>query len=124
MSTGFHDGIDQSSEYRALNVGIPEHDHAIRHVVLFKFRPGITWTDTRAAIAAQMTADHPKQIKEILSWEFGRNISDRPDAYDFALIGTFAHQAAIVRYLRDPDHIRGIRLWNEIATWVIVDFPI
>jgi stress responsive alpha/beta barrel protein len=94
----------------------------MRHVVLFRFRTGVTWADPRAVAAERATADHPRYIKDILGWEFGRNLSSRPIAYDFALIGTFADQAAIDRYLNHPDHLRGVRLWEEIATWVMADF--
>jgi len=100
------------------------HGQAIRHVVLFKFRPGVTWADPRAAAAEEATVGHPGQIEEILSWEFGRNLASRAAAYDFALIATFAGQAEVARYLNHPDHLRGVRLWQEIATWVVADFPV
>jgi hypothetical protein len=102
---------------------MPDRAPAIRHVVLFRFRPGVTWDDPRAVAAEQATAGHPEHIEEIIDWESGRNLSVRPAAYDFALIGTFADQAAVDRYLGHPDHVRGVRLWDEIATWVIADFP-
>jgi len=94
----------------------------IRHVVMFKFRTGVTWSDPRAVAAERATASHPQHIEEILGWEFGRNLSSRPVAYDFVLIGTFADHAAVDRYLTHPDHLRGVRLWEAIATWVIADF--
>jgi hypothetical protein len=96
----------------------------IRHVVLFKFNTGVTWEDPRAVAAERVTANHPKHIEDILGWESGRNLSSRPVAYDFALVGTFADEAAIERYLNHPDHLRGVRLWGEIATWVIADLPV
>jgi hypothetical protein len=94
----------------------------IRHVVMFKFRTGVTWSDPRAVAAERATAGHPQHIGEILGWEFGRNLSSRPVAYDFVLIGTFADHAAVDRYLTHPDHLRGVRLWEAIATWAIADF--
>ncbi|WP_371478721.1 Dabb family protein [Kitasatospora sp. NBC_00315] len=95
----------------------------IRHVVLFKFREGVTWSDPRAQVAEEATRRHPEFIPEILSWECGRNEVDRPVAYDFALIGGFADPAAVTRYLEHPDHQRGVALWRELAEWNVVDFP-
>ncbi|MFJ9646211.1 Dabb family protein (plasmid) [Streptomyces sp. HUAS TT3] len=94
----------------------------IRHTVLFRFKPGIDWSDPRAGAAEAATAGHPDRIEEILGWEYGRNLTDRPVAYDFALIGTFADREAVDRYLIHPDHVRGVGLWREIATWVVADF--
>jgi hypothetical protein len=97
---------------------------SIRHVVLFRFRQGVDWSDPRASAAAQVTADHPRYIPEILNWECGRNLTDRAVACDFALVGTFADRAAVDSYLIDPDHQRGVELWREIATWVVVDYAV
>jgi hypothetical protein len=94
----------------------------IKHLVLFKFHDGIDWTDARAQQAEQVTRGHPAHIPEILGWEVGRNVSDRSQAYDFALIGTFADQTAVTRYLCHQDHQRGVRMWRDIATWVVADF--
>jgi hypothetical protein len=95
----------------------------IKHVVLFKFCEGVDWTDPRAVDAEAATADHPRHIPEILGWEYGRNLNDRPQAHDFALVGTFADLDAVSRYLVHPDHRRGVRLWRSIADWVVADFP-
>ncbi|WDO05343.1 Dabb family protein [Streptomyces murinus] len=96
----------------------------IRHTVLFRFRPEVDWSDARARAAEAATAGHPDHIEEILGWEFGRNMTERPVAYDFALIGTFADRGAVDRYLTHPDHVRGVELWREIATWVVADFAV
>jgi hypothetical protein len=96
----------------------------IRHVVLFKFHQGVTWNDPRAQSAEAATMQHPAAIPEILSWECGRNRSDRAIAYDFVLIGTFTDQAAVDRYLTHPNHIWGAELWRKIADWAVVDFDV
>jgi hypothetical protein len=93
----------------------------IRHVVLFRFRDGVDWSDPRAAEAEAATAAHPAHIPEILAWEHGRNLNSRAAGYDFALIGTFADLSAVERYLVHPDHRDGVAKWREIATWVVVD---
>jgi len=96
----------------------------IRHLVLFKFKGGITWDDERAPRAEAATAGHPKHIPEILAWECGRNMTPRPVAYDFALVGTFRDREALQRYMVDPDHMIGVNLWKEISTWVVVDYDV
>ena len=96
----------------------------IRHVVLFRFRDGLDWSDPRAAEAEAATAAHPAHIPEILGWEHGRSLNSRAIGYDFALIGTFADLAAVNRYLDHPDHRAGVDRWRAIATWVVADFPL
>ncbi|NUS16800.1 MAG: Dabb family protein [Streptomyces sp.] len=96
----------------------------IRHIVLFKFKEGVTWSDPRAEEAEAATKGHPRWIPDIAGWQCGRNISDRPIAHDFALIGDFADQDAVDRYLVHPDHVRGADLWRAIADWSVVDFEV
>ncbi|MCX5415807.1 Dabb family protein [Streptomyces sp. NBC_00059] len=95
----------------------------IRHVVLFRFRDGVDWSDPRAVEAEAATAAHPAHIPEILHWEHGRNLNSRAAGYDFGLIGTFADLPAIDRYLSHPDHQAGVAAWQAIATWVVADIP-
>ncbi|WP_043266811.1 Dabb family protein [Streptomyces sp. CT34] len=95
----------------------------LNHVVLFKFRPGVTWDDPRALQAERASRRHPVHIPEILSWECGRNTTDRDIGYDFAVIGRFSDHQAVESYLSHPDHVQGVELWREIATWAVVDFP-
>lgn len=93
----------------------------IVHVVAFKFKTGVSWQDPRAAAAERVTHEHPRHIPEISHWTVGRNISERPVAYDFAVIGHFTDRARLDRYLVHPDHQRGVRAWREIGTWIVVD---
>lgn len=93
----------------------------IRHIVCFRFQPGVSWSDPRAARAEQITRQHPRHIPEILAWSVGRNSIPRSVAYDFALVGEFADRAALGRYMEHPDHQRGVAAWSELSTWVVVD---
>ncbi|MDV9170878.1 Dabb family protein [Streptomyces sp. W16] len=93
----------------------------IRHIVCFRFRPGVTWADPRAEAAERISRDHPRHIPEILSWTVGRNATPREAAHDFAVVGQFADRAALQRYQTHPDHQRGVRAWSELSTWVVVD---
>ncbi|KAB8171003.1 Dabb family protein [Streptomyces sp. 3MP-14] len=96
----------------------------IRHVVLFKFRDGVDWSDPRAKEAEAATREHPRHIPEIVDWQCGRNVTERSIAHDFALVGDFADREAVARYLVHPDHLRGVALWRAIADWSVVDFEV
>ncbi|QKW07734.1 Dabb family protein [Streptomyces sp. NA04227] len=96
----------------------------IRHVVLFKFKDGVTWADPRAKAAEAATREHPRHIPEIGHWQCGRNVAQRAIAHDFALTGDFADRDAVARYLVHPDHVRGVELWRAIADWSVVDFEV
>ncbi|MFH8352315.1 Dabb family protein [Streptomyces sp. NPDC018057] len=93
----------------------------IRHIVLFKFRPGVSWEDPRALEAEAMAAKVGAEVPDLQEWSVGRNISTRPIAYDFAVIGLLADEAALDRYLVHPFHQEAIRKWREISEWVIAD---
>ncbi|GHF31008.1 Dabb family protein [Streptomyces griseoluteus] len=96
----------------------------VRHVVLFKFKDGINWSDPRAEEAEAATLRHPLHIPEIANWSCGRNTAARSIAHDFAVIGDFADRDAVHRYLTHPDHVRGVELWRAIADWSVVDFEL
>jgi hypothetical protein len=93
----------------------------ITHVVSFRFEDGVSWQDSRAVAAGRISQNHPRHIPEILSWSAGPNVTPRPDAYDFVVIGTFADRDALQRFQIHPDHQRGVRAWEQIGTWVVVD---
>ncbi|GAA2317092.1 Dabb family protein [Streptomyces kunmingensis] len=93
----------------------------IRHIVLFKFRPGISWDDPRAQEAELIAAKVGGEVPELHEWSAGRNISGRAIAYDFAVIGLLDDEDALERYLVHPFHQEAIRLWREISEWVIAD---
>jgi hypothetical protein len=93
----------------------------IRHIVLFKFKPGISWDDPRAQEAEQIAAKVGSEVPELHTWQSGRNISDRPIAHDFAVIGLVDDEEALERYLVNPFHQEAIKLWREISDWVIAD---
>ncbi|MFD3558639.1 Dabb family protein [Streptomyces sp. NPDC058686] len=93
----------------------------IRHIVLFKFKDGISWDDPRAEEAERVAAKVGDEVPELHEWTAGRNISTRPIAHDFAVIGLLDDEEALERYLVHPFHQEAIRLWREISDWVIAD---
>ncbi|WP_055717304.1 Dabb family protein [Streptomyces torulosus] len=93
----------------------------IRHVVLFRFKPGIDWNDPRAVEAEQSTAKVGSEVPGLHAWRCGRNVSTRAVAYDFYAEGVLDDIPAVDRYLTHPFHRRSAELWREIADWVVVD---
>ncbi|NJQ01106.1 Dabb family protein [Streptomyces zingiberis] len=93
----------------------------IRHIVLFKFKPGVSWDDPRAREAERVAAKVGGEVPELHEWKFGRNISGRAVAYDYAVIGLVDDEAALERYMVHPFHQEAIRLWREISDWNIAD---
>jgi hypothetical protein len=93
----------------------------ILHIVLFKFKGGFSWQSPIALGAEAKSKGHPAHIKEILTWLTGRDISRRDVAADFIIAGLFKDQAALQSYLVHADHMEGVVLWREIATWQVTD---
>ncbi|MFF2331286.1 MULTISPECIES: Dabb family protein [unclassified Streptomyces] len=96
----------------------------IRHVVLFKFKPGIGWDDPRALAAEGTAAKVGAEVPELHEWRYGRNVSPRKVAYDFLVEGLLDDMAAVDRYLVHPFHQDAIRQWQEISDWVIADVEV
>jgi hypothetical protein len=73
----------------------------IKHVVLAKFKPGVTEADV--AELRKRLAALPGIIPEIKGYDFGQDV--RPEkTLDFALVSTFEDMATVKRYLVQPDH--------------------
>jgi Stress responsive A/B Barrel Domain len=96
----------------------------IRHVVLFKFRPGIGWNDPRALEAERTAAKVGSEVPQLRDWRYGRNLSTRDIAYDFLVDGLLNDMEDVERYLVHPFHQHAIRQWREISDWVIVDVEV
>jgi uncharacterized protein with GYD domain len=93
----------------------------IRHIVLFKLKPGIGWADERVAAAERKAEQVGARVGELLEWRVGRNVSDRDIAYDYVAIGLVRDDAALRRYLVHPYHQESVALWREISDWVMAD---
>ncbi len=93
----------------------------LKHVVLAKFKPGVTASDI-AALKKSLAA-LPKIIPEIKGYEFGEDL--RPErSFDFALVSTFDDAEALKRYITQPDHAAvGKQIRSLCESLNIVDFP-
>ena len=92
----------------------------IKHVVLAKFKPGVTEADI--AELSKKLAALPAIIPEIKGYDFGQDV--RPEkTLDFALVSTFEDMAAVKRYLAQPDHVVGGRYIRGLCESLqIIDF--
>ncbi|MDI5965680.1 Dabb family protein [Streptantibioticus silvisoli] len=96
----------------------------IRHLVLFKLNDGVGHDEPRVRDGVRAFQELPGRISDVRSWEFARNVTDRPIAYDYAINCTVDDQQALVRYLEHPAHQAGVAQWQAFATWVIADYEI
>ncbi len=93
----------------------------IRHIVLFKFKPGYGWDDAEVLAAESASVEVGARVPELVEWRVGRNISDRPIAYDYAVIGLVEDEHALRRYLDHPFHREAVARWRAISDWVVAD---
>jgi hypothetical protein len=93
----------------------------IRHIALFKLKPGYSWDDEEVRDAERMAAEVGDRVEDLLEWRTGRNVTDRPIAYDFAVIGLVHDRDALRRYLDHPFHRRSVERWRVISDWVVAD---
>ncbi len=96
----------------------------LRHIVVFKFKDGVTREDPRVPEVYSQLAQLPGLIPEVRAWEQGYNVSGRDIAYDLALYSSFESQEALQRYSDHPAHRAVVGRLREICTWHIVDYVI
>ena len=93
---------------------------ALRHIVLFQFKPGTTQAEidevTRAFAAL------PQKIDVIQDFEWGTDVSVEKKAAGFthAFLVTFADEKARDKYLPHPEHQRFVKLVGPRLEKVLV----
>ncbi len=92
----------------------------IRHVVVFKFRPGATENQRREALD-RLGALGPK-IPEVREWSVGLHIDTGRKAWDMAQVSAFANFAALDRYRVHPEHVAVRDFLAQVADWAVVDY--
>ena len=75
----------------------------LNHVVLLKFKAGVSTTEINALEAGLDVL--PNTIVEIQMLEFGRNVTESDRSYDFAVITLFANPEALGRFHSHPDYL-------------------
>jgi hypothetical protein len=93
----------------------------IRHIVLFRLKPGFSWESPEVREAEALQERMGDEIEELREWHCGRNVSDRSVAYDYAVIGLLDDEEAVARYLAHPFHHKAASSWTPISDRVIAD---
>ncbi|MFK0237472.1 Dabb family protein [Streptomyces vinaceus] len=95
----------------------------IHHIVLFRLKPGVDRDSPEFKAAEELQERMGEEIGELRAWTCGRNVSDRPAAYDYAVLGLLDDAAALARYLAHPFHLRAAEAWTAISDRVLADIP-
>jgi len=93
----------------------------LQHIVLMKFKPGIT-SDQVERIEKALD-DLPNRIVQIQTYEFGRDVLHSARSWDFALVAGFANLTSMQTYQQHPDHLAVVAQLQEICEQILcVDF--
>lgn len=80
--------------------------NGVRHVVMFRWRPGVTSDEIEALRSA--LAGLPAAVDSIASYEFGTDLGINEGNADFVVVAGFASEADYLTYRDHPDHRRVI----------------
>ena len=89
----------------------------ISHVVLMKFKPGVSEVDIEEL--EKLLNELPNKITEIHAYEFGRDLVRSKRSYDFALTALFANLEALDRYESHPQHLPVLKKIKAICESVV-----
>lgn len=97
----------------------------IRHVVLFRLRPGVSADDPRVAAACRAEQDlqvgAASGAPQAPSWHFAADMSRRPVSADFVGVGHFASQTELDRFLDSDVHRHAVDAWDGLADIIVAD---
>jgi hypothetical protein len=103
------------------NGGCFKGDSMLNHVVLLKFKSGVSNADIEEL--EKMLDDLPNRITEIHSYEFGRDVVRSQRSFDFALVSLFANVEALERYQQHRQHLPVLKKIKQLCENVVtVDF--
>ncbi len=92
------------------------------HLVLIKFKPGVTRADPRVAAWEAKFKTLEKKCPGIVRCEYGFNFSDRPIAYDIGVNMAFDTRENLAAYGPHPAHQEVVVMLREFGDWVICDY--
>ena len=93
----------------------------IRHLVLFRFKPGVQADDARVVAVRRAMAALPDLIPFIRDWQHGLNLTADAQAWDYGLAAAFDDENDLQRYFAHPAHLPVLAQWEAIAELVFVD---
>ncbi|MGI6856429.1 Dabb family protein [Mesorhizobium sp. 1B3] len=94
----------------------------LRHLVMFKLKPGVARDDPRVVKAVRSIERMPQDIDEVESAELGWDLSGKPHAFDYATLWLFRDRAALERYAAHPAHQKVLGETKDIFDAMIADF--
>ena len=93
----------------------------IKHVVFFKFKPGIGAAEREAGIAGLRGL--PDKIDLIRTFEVGEDVLRLPRSWDLVLVATYDDLDALQTYATHPDHVQVVELLKGLCDAIgSVDF--
>ncbi|MEC5388055.1 Dabb family protein [Uliginosibacterium sp. H3] len=87
----------------------------ITHVVLFKWRDGVTAQSEAAQALHAAFQLLPGQIEEICDWQCGFNTTADDKAWDYLLVSTFQSREDLHTYFEHPAHARVVEMADRIT---------
>jgi len=89
----------------------------IKHVVVMKFKPGIS--ESRFRDMEKGLKALPDVISEIKSYEFGLDVVRSERSYNFGLVADFDDLEALRRYQIHPDHLKVLEIIKELCDSIL-----
>lgn len=94
----------------------------MRHIVMFRRRPGVDkQVELEASLIARMQ-QLDREIDFVRDWRVSANELDRPICWDYVLESTFDDAQAVNRYLSHPAHQALVTDLKPYFEWVAVDY--
>lgn len=96
----------------------------VKHVVLFRWKEGVT--PDHVAAARRALDELPNLIPQIKSYSFGPNLGINPGTYDFAVVAEFDSTDDYLVYRDHPDHKAFIAAYTAdfVSERAAIQFPI
>lgn len=96
----------------------------IVHLVLFKFKPGVSRADPEVDEVIAGMSGLPRRIPVIRGWEHGFNRTEDPLAWDYGLRALFDDEHDLHGYFDHPQHVAVLRQWEAISDLVFCDYAL
>ncbi len=95
----------------------------IKHIVAFKLK-NTNKEDNIQDLKSKLDR-LPEVIPGVLTFETGKNISDRSSAYDLVLISEFGSQNDLDMYRNHPEHLKVLDIIQQVVDdTVVVDYEV
>ncbi|GAA3897723.1 hypothetical protein GCM10022244_05050 [Streptomyces gulbargensis] len=93
----------------------------IQHIVLLRLRPPHTPDEPALRELERDTHRLADAVPAIKDMRFGRNVTRRADAHDYALVALLADEAALADYLDHPAHREVSARWAAVSDRAVAD---